>query len=122
MIVVKVELWPGGKEDRKTSLGMAFIVNDRTGTRTHGNYTVMLGKIKDATQAYRIGRVVGWARRGSPWNLLMLAIAAAEMRPSRDAELRKAMQAVARRAMRGQVEMFEQEEDDGETFAIPDDG
>src|SRR5262245_34111022 len=108
MIVVKVELWPGGSEARKRSLGIAFIVNDGTGTKALGNYNVMLGKMRDATQAYRIGKLKGWPRRGSPWNLLMLAFGAAEMYPERDTALKSQMQAGARRALRGQADMFDE--------------
>jgi hypothetical protein len=38
MIVVRVELWPGGCRDRARLLGMATIENDGSGTQTSGNY------------------------------------------------------------------------------------
>src|SRR5687768_13951186 len=111
MIVVKVELWPGGNESRSRSLGTAFIVNNGTGTAKLGNYDVALMKMRDATQVYRLGRLTGWVRRKSPWNLLMLAIATAEMQPVNDATLRRTMVAIARRAMNGQEDLFGLEQD-----------
>lgn len=122
MIVVKIELWPLGDEGRKRSLGVAFIINDGSGTERFGNYRVMLSKMKDATQPYRLARVRGWARRGSPWNLLALCIRVAEEIPTNDSTLRRDMVLLARRAMRGQPDMFpptEVEEDDDE-FADAD--
>lgn len=104
MIVVKLELWPGGDEQRKRSLGTAFIVNDGTGDARYGNYRVMLGRMRDGTIPWRIGRVFHWNRRGSPWDLLVKAIMAARD-PSSDHALRREMVAVARRAVGSQLSM-----------------
>lgn len=38
MIVIKVELWPGGFESLKQTLGTGVIFNDGTGTKSRGNY------------------------------------------------------------------------------------
>jgi hypothetical protein len=112
VIVVKVELWPGGDERRKRSLGTAYIINDGTGTSLRGNYHVMLSRMKDATVPWRIGRVVNWPRTGSPWDLLNRAISAAIRNRSDDHTLRRRMVLVARRAMNGQTEMFTMDVDD----------
>lgn len=42
MIVIRVEMWPGGDRARAYPLGSAHIINDGTGTRTRGNYIVKL--------------------------------------------------------------------------------
>lgn len=118
MIVVRFELWPGGDEGRKRSLGTAILVNDGTGTATHGNYKVMLGKMRDGTQPWRIGRVFRWWRKGSPWDLLVKAIAAARD-PSEDHALRREMVGIARRALNGQPDLFASPEDD-EPFSDED--
>jgi hypothetical protein len=109
MIVVKVELWPKGDETQKRSLGTAFIINDGTGTLSHGNYIVMLARMKDATVPWRIGRVMNWARAGSPWDLLSRAINAATRNRVDDHTLRQMMVRSARRAMSGQEDMFSME-------------
>lgn len=38
MVVIRVELWPRGREDLKTELGRAVIFNDASGDHVHGNY------------------------------------------------------------------------------------
>ena len=42
MIRITCELWTGGDHKRKRLLGVMSITNDGTGTRTRGNYRVML--------------------------------------------------------------------------------
>lgn len=118
MIVVRMELWPGGDESRKRPLGVAFIVNDGTGTVDRGSYAVMLSRMKDATEPWRLGRVRDWPRRtGSPWDLLVKACAAAmRNRTNMDYTLRRAMMSTARRAMNGQSDMFEGGEDAEDDF------
>lgn len=84
MIVIRVELWPGGDEDRATHLGTAVIANDGTGTRYIGNYNVFLGKwgeedpmrlVKVKSARWKTGRVEGFQRliRG-PWDLMGSAL------------------------------------------------
>lgn len=38
MLVVKLELWPFGREDQKETLGEIKVWNDGTGSTTRGNY------------------------------------------------------------------------------------
>lgn len=44
MVVVKIELWPFGSEDRKRELGRAFIWNTGKGSSTRGEYKFQLLK------------------------------------------------------------------------------
>ena len=41
-LVVRIELWPGGDEARKSVKGTLVISNDGTGSVTMGNYDVTL--------------------------------------------------------------------------------
>jgi hypothetical protein len=76
MMVVKVELWPGGIEAAKQDLGTAYITNDGTGTADIGNYDVRLGRMR-GRGVWRTGRVEGFKRKIlGPWDLLCLALAA----------------------------------------------
>lgn len=62
MIVVTVEMWPGGDKSKRYLLGIATITNDATGTREIGNY--------DATFSDQVNIVKGGAM---PENLLVHA-------------------------------------------------
>lgn len=79
MIVVRIELWPHGSEERKRELGTAYISNDLTGDALTGNYNVRLMKSPEYAArpgVWRRGRVEGFARkRLGPWDLLYLALA-----------------------------------------------
>ena len=84
MIVVRVELWPGGYRNRMKHLGTMTIVNDGTGSKTIGNYDVSLsGRNHDDPIALHLhgkgrvyrGRVVGHPRlRMSMWRLIHKAV------------------------------------------------
>jgi hypothetical protein len=86
VIVVKVELWPGGDEGRKRSLGEARISNDATESLTTelrgGSYDVVLltgdpPLSKKAGKEWRRGRVTGFPRiKLGPWDLLYRALRA----------------------------------------------
>lgn len=74
MIVVKIELWPGGDPGRSIALHTAMIVNDATGTPTRGNYYFTLSK-RGGAKVYKKGRVEGFARkRETAWKLLYLVL------------------------------------------------
>jgi hypothetical protein len=75
MIVLNMELWPKGFEDRKQHLGTAIITNDATGTETSGNYTVILSRRGSPKSCWKAGKVKGFPRktRGA-WDLLYLAL------------------------------------------------
>jgi hypothetical protein len=81
MIVVRVELWPGGDPSKAVRLGTATIVNDGSGTASRGNYFAAFGKrgstFRDLKQKrpLRIGRVVNFPRKQqNAWQLLGLAL------------------------------------------------
>jgi len=42
MIVIKVEMWPGGDQKNAYPLGTAVIINTATGTATQGNYVAQV--------------------------------------------------------------------------------
>lgn len=74
MIVVKMELWPGGDESRMRPLGTIVITNDGTGNAEVGNYRYTLshagkffGKRKEP---FKQGRVIRFIRTLSPYRLL----------------------------------------------------
>lgn len=43
MIVVRIEVWPHGDSSKARELDQVFIVNDGTGTKDLGNYSVFIG-------------------------------------------------------------------------------
>lgn len=44
MLLIKVELLPGGDPTKKRIEEIAFLINDETGDDAHGNYRVLLMK------------------------------------------------------------------------------
>jgi len=77
MIVVRLEVWPRGREAAKTELGLVKIENDLTGTTALGNYIyTFLRKPAEAIhpRVWIQGRVEGFPRAPavttSPWQLL----------------------------------------------------
>ena len=74
MVVVRVELWPGGLELGKKSLGTMYLANDGTGTAGEGSYDVKIMKF-DGKGTWREGRVEGFDRqRRGPWDLIQRAL------------------------------------------------
>lgn len=79
MVVVRIELWPGGDREKASPLGVVFIANDATGNEAWGAYDVTLshaGKFFGRRGAYRRGRVEGFRRTLSPYHLVARALAA----------------------------------------------
>lgn len=84
MIVVKLELWPGGNQSKKIGLGSAKIHNaGRVGDNGLCRYGVRLLKGEKfsgrAGEVYREGEVPAFPRRDKrfgPWELLALALEA----------------------------------------------
>jgi hypothetical protein len=62
MIVVTIELWPGGDQQRKQLLGAVTIANDTSGTQMVGNYHYALAK-RRGEGAWRQGQVKGFPRQ-----------------------------------------------------------
>ena len=65
MLVIKVELWPGGDPGKAELVGGATVVNDGTGTWDRGNYDIEFSgerdKLTDHTAIKRV-RVEGFPR------------------------------------------------------------
>jgi hypothetical protein len=78
MIVVKLEMWPLGNEEKKYPLGEIRIMNDGKGDFPHyGNYKVDVkhgGKFVGKKGSYRKGFVEKFKRTLSPYHLLARAL------------------------------------------------
>lgn len=79
MIVCKLEMWPGGREDLAYSLGVATIANVG-GDASTGEYDVKLFKAErysPKSGVWKRGKVAGFPRlRLGPYDLLLRALAA----------------------------------------------
>ncbi len=90
MIVVKIEMWPGGMEDhpRKRELQRIFITNSG-GTNEIGHYDVKIPKSPEYARRggiWKSGRVVDFPRlRLGPADLLLRALVACIAGRSREA-------------------------------------
>jgi hypothetical protein len=75
MLVVRIELWPGGCEDRKKTLATGTIANLGTGSLTHGNY---FADLRDkAGRPWRHCSIANFPRkRLLAWDLLYRVLAA----------------------------------------------
>jgi len=60
MIVVRVELWPGGDGSKAKSLGLATITNDGKGIGKKQNYKVDLYSRGDKPRLLRSGFLSEW--------------------------------------------------------------
>lgn len=78
MLVIRVELWPHGREEDRELLGIATVSNDGTGDKHTGNYTVALSKWEPhADQLWKSDYVKGFPRlKRGPWDLLYRALRA----------------------------------------------
>lgn len=71
MIIVTVELVPGGDMSKKRHLGTAVIANKGTGGLTRGNYRFQLSKRGRSRQLWKGGTITGFPRKKlGPWDLL----------------------------------------------------
>lgn len=85
MIVVDVELNPGGLRGRGAgeNLCTVHVVNDGTGTRSRGNYDVRL-YARGNGRLVRTARVENWPRNAKPaWRLIAAAMKALDEAASR---------------------------------------
>lgn len=80
MLMIKIELHPGGDESKARLIGMIAIANDGTGDEQTGSYNVVashagkyLGK---RPEPYKTGKVQSFARGLSPYRLLARALKA----------------------------------------------
>lgn len=75
MVVVKIELWPGGNELAKRSLGFAEITKQSGSTKLVGNYSVKLFEAGKQRRLWKTGVVEGFPRkRLGGWCLLYIAL------------------------------------------------
>jgi hypothetical protein len=69
MIVVRIELWPGGDKNRSQLLGVGVIANDGAGSTIEGNYKYQIFGKKNVP--LRAGKVTGFPRKQLlGWDLL----------------------------------------------------
>ena len=75
MLIVKVELWPGGVEEAAEVIDIMQIINDGTGSYGQGNYDVRIIK-RDSSNTWKSGRVEGFprARFNTSWDLVYRAL------------------------------------------------
>lgn len=81
MIVVKIELWPGGNEKRCREIGRMHVTNRGTSnTPTRGNYVIHLMRKGSKTFVQRIGDVQDYPRLAYPvWKLIRRALEALDV-------------------------------------------
>lgn len=73
MVVVKVELWPGGDQSQKRDIGCIMIANDGSGDHETGSYEAAIahgGAYFGKPGVYKQGKVTGFNRKLSPYHLL----------------------------------------------------
>ena len=70
MLVVKIELWPGGNPEGARTLGSIFIANDGVGTDKYGNYKYFV-RGQRATLKGGEGKIMGYPRKEKhSWELV----------------------------------------------------
>ncbi len=77
MLVANLEVWPGGDEAKKRTVGHVLIGNDGTTGPFKANYDVALahsGKFYGKKGLWRAGRVQSHNRELSPYHLLHRAL------------------------------------------------
>lgn len=81
MIVVRVEMWPGGRADRKYLLGSAVIANDGKGSDSVGHYKFRIGRrgvdtpLAPLIKPWKVGAVLNFPRqRLGVWDLIFRAL------------------------------------------------
>ena len=79
MIVVNVELWPGGCRGLRRTIASARIWNDATGTKATGNFKTNFQKCRSdgySSGTWKEGTVTRFPRlKRSAWYLLFYALA-----------------------------------------------
>lgn len=79
MVVVKIELWPGGSESDAREIGRMEITNDGSGTEDIGSYSVALlhaGRYWGKPGYWRQGSSVKYMRLvSSPYHLVAACLA-----------------------------------------------
>lgn len=78
MIVVKIEMWPGGNKLRCHEIGRMYIANDGSGSGDRGNYDAVVCRrgttenpMEGNVKPTRTGRVVDYPRTSyNVWRLI----------------------------------------------------
>lgn len=74
MLRVTVQLLPGGDESKPETLGVAYIINDGTGTNTTGYYKTAFSQ-RGGKRWWKKGSVDDFPRlQRNAWDLLYLAL------------------------------------------------
>jgi hypothetical protein len=80
MIVIRLEMWPGGREENKYELGTGTITNVGTGTEERGQYRIQLlkcARYAKTAGVWKRGVVLNFPRqRLGPWDLLLRCLIA----------------------------------------------
>jgi len=78
MLVVKVELWPGGDERRCQELGRMTITNQGgTASAKRGNYTIRLMRRGTSATVQQVAEVLDYPQLSNPvWVLVKRALEA----------------------------------------------
>lgn len=71
MLVIKIELWPGGDQTKAEEIHRAYIANDGTGSDSRGNYKFFVFRKGSKSRVLRKGRIEGFPRKSKgTWDLL----------------------------------------------------
>ena len=74
MLVIKIELWPGGVEEAAELIDVMQIINDGTGSYGQGNYDARIVK-RGTNETWKECRVEGFPRaRLQLWDLVFRAL------------------------------------------------
>ena len=81
MLVVKIELWPGGDEKRCREIGRMRIINQGgTASAERGDYSIHLMRKGTTDTMQRTGEVLDYPRLSYPvWKLVRRALEALEV-------------------------------------------
>lgn len=75
MLVVKVELWPGGVEEEAETVGVMQIVNDKSGSYGRGDYDTRILKWGQVNESWKEGRIKDFPRaKLGHWDLVYRAL------------------------------------------------
>lgn len=84
MLVIKIEKWPFGQEEKAEEIGRTYVTNDGSGTLKRGNYDVEVcrrgttEKPSGGGTAARTGRVEDYPRQSyNVWRLIIRALKSA---------------------------------------------
>ncbi len=75
MLIVKIEMWPGGAEEEAQTVGIMQIVNDESGSYGKGNYDARILKWEKTDESWKEGRIDAFPRaKLGHWDLVYRAL------------------------------------------------